>query len=127
MFSMRKDAPYQIASAVNDGFVEMTLTGEITNSSTENLMQDLIASDKLLEKRKQLIDFRQLRGRLGITDTYHFVRRYPVCQPAMKIAFVDTPDNVEMASFQEATALNAGLRFKWFTDIDSARIWLKNK
>jgi hypothetical protein len=42
-------------------------------------------------------------------------------------AIVDLPENADYQSFQEKTSINAGLSYKWFTDIDAARTWLKNK
>jgi len=40
---------------------------------------------------------------------------------------VDILEHADTAAFHEATAINAGLSFKWFTDIDKARTWIKSK
>ncbi len=45
----------------------------------------------------------------------------------MNIAFVDIVEYAEYNLFYQATTLNAGSSWKWFTDIDAARAWLKSK
>jgi hypothetical protein len=40
---------------------------------------------------------------------------------------VDIPENSDYQSFHENTAVNAGMKLKFFTDIDAARAWLKSK
>ncbi|OQC55327.1 MAG: hypothetical protein BWX55_00164 [Deltaproteobacteria bacterium ADurb.Bin022] len=41
------------------------------------------------------------------------------------IAMLDTQENVYYGSFYEDTAVNAGMKLKFFTNIDLARNWLK--
>ena len=45
----------------------------------------------------------------------------------MNIAFVDIVECAEYNLFYQATVLNLGLSWKWFTDINAARAWLKSK
>ena len=40
---------------------------------------------------------------------------------------VDISENAEFQNFYETVAHNAGVKMKWFTDIDIARDWLKRK
>lgn len=116
---------YQISSSVNDDILEITVTGEVTKSSMDQLAVE--AAVIIIEHglRNVLVDIRALKGRLGIMDTYSFVRK-PVERPKMKGALVDLPENKDYLKFLETTARNAGLSLKCFIDIDAARAWLKS-
>jgi len=55
-------------------------------------------------------------------EIYRFVRNHPSVIYDIQSAIVDFPEN----NHQETAAKNAGLAlWKWFTDLDSARAWLK--
>jgi hypothetical protein len=71
------------------------------------------------------VDVHTLKGRLGVMETYSFVRS-PFEKPRVRYAFVDLPENDGIMSFFETTALNTGLSLRCFTDIDVARTWLKS-
>jgi len=43
------------------------------------------------------------------------------------VAIVDLAENADHESFHEITAVNAGLQYKWFTDIDEASGRLKTR
>ena len=90
-------------------------------------MKKIIAVRKSINTKHELIDIRTLKGRLGISETYDFVRKLPSDRLTMNIAFVDIVEYAEYNLFYQATTLNAGLSWKWFTDIDAARAWLKSK
>jgi hypothetical protein len=44
----------------------------------------------------------------------------------MNTAFVDIDENASYNSIHETPSIHAGLSFKCFTDIDTARAWLKS-
>jgi hypothetical protein len=117
---------YRILTSVKEGILEIVLKGEIAKPDTrEIMMQEIIDVEKSTNVKKQLLDMRKIKGRLGTVELYNFVRDYPPDRPRMKIALVDTPEYAQTASFHETTAFNAGLQCKWFTDINEARVWLK--
>ncbi len=124
---MEKNAEYQISTSVKDGILEIILTGEESQSTFEKMKIEI---DNIIIKsivKNILIDCRALRGRLGITKTYERVRSHPSEVYKVNIALVDLPEHADYQNFHETTALNAGMRFKWFTDVDDARTWLKGK
>jgi hypothetical protein len=124
---MKKKAEYQMTSSVNEGILEIIITGKVTSDDTEKIMNKIIAVRKSINTKHELIDIRMLKGRLGISETYDFVRKLPSDRLTMNIAFVDIVEYAEYNLFYQATILNAGLSWKWFTDIDAARAWLKSK
>lgn len=122
---MEGKVEYQISTSEKDGILEVVFTGEVTKDSVQNLAIDGAAI--ILEKGSKniLVDIRSLRGRLGIMDTYSFVRT-PYEKPNVNCAVVDIPENQQYIKFLEDTAVNAGLSLRCFIDIDAARVWLKN-
>ena len=124
---MEKQAEYQISSSVHEEILEIVVTGEEVSSNSERMKNDI---DNVIIKnnlKNVIIDVRVLKGRLGVTDTYQRVRNYHPDIRKFNVAIVDLPENAEYQNFHETTSQNAGLRFKWFTDMDTARDWLKNK
>jgi len=116
---------YQMTSSVRDAILEITMTGEVNKSGIYQLAAEGAAI--IIEKglKHVLVDIRTLKGRLGIMDTYSFVRT-PAERPKVKFALVDLPENQDYLNFLETTAVNAGLSLKYFFDIDTARAWLKS-
>ncbi len=74
---MKKKAEYQMASSVNEGILEIIITGKVTSDDTEKIMKKIIAVRKSINTKYELIDIRTLKGRLGISETYDFVRKLP--------------------------------------------------
>lgn len=124
---MKNKAEYQISSSVNDTILEIILTGEILKSAYDTMINKI--SDVVKENglKNLLVDIRDLKGRLGIIETYKSVRSYPPHMYTIHFAVVDIPENAGFQSFQETIALYAGLQFKWFTEMDTAKTWLKSK
>ena len=124
---MEKKEKYQIASSVNEGILEIILTGEEAEHTCEKIKKDIDNIIITNNVKNILIDCRALKGRIGITKTYERVRSYPPEIYKHNFALVDLPENAEYQKFHETTAQNAGQRLKFFTDIDDARAWLKSK
>jgi hypothetical protein len=122
---MEKKADYQISSSVNDGILEIVITGRLADSDHDKMSNEVIAIIKGVND--VLVDTRFLKGRLGILETYERVRHYPPYMYKTHIAMVDIMENADYESFYENTASNAGMKLKWFTDIDAARDWLQSK
>jgi len=124
---MKKKANFEMISSLIEGILEIVITGKVTSDDTEIIMNRIIAVRKSMNTKYELIDIRTLQGRLGISETYDFVKKLPSDKLTMNIAFVDIAEYAEYNLFYQATTLNAGLSWKWFTEIDAARAWLKSK
>lgn len=124
---MKKKAEYQISLSVNEEIYEIILTGELTASNIEKLENEVTAFIKANGAKNLLVDAHALKSRFNYAEAYYLARNHPPEFYRINIAIVDRPENFEFRSFQEWTSINAGLRWKWFADIDSAREWLKSK
>ena len=124
---MEKKADYQILSSVNEGIIEVVITGEATKSTFERLEKEADAIIKASGVDKALFDVRALKGRFIYENLYNRVRSYTIHYYDIHNAVVDLPENADFASMQEDNAKIAGVSMKWFTDIDDARTWLKSK
>lgn len=122
---MEKKAEYQISSSINQDILEIILTGEETASNSDQMKSDI--DDVILKQsiKHVIVDVRALKGRLGVMDTYQRVRSYHPDIHKFNLTLVDLPENEAYQRYHETTAINAGLRFKFFTDIDQARAWLR--
>ena len=113
---------YQISSSINNGFLEIAITGTATGSAYQKMVNELDEILKANRAKKAIFDVRGLAGRIENTEIYRFVRNHPSVMYDIQSAIVDFPEN----NHQETAAKNAGLAlWKWFTDMDSAKAWLK--
>src|SRR5664280_160969 len=124
---MKKKAEYQISASVNDELLEIVLTGEVVESAVNNLANEIITIIKGNGIENVLMDVRAIKGRFRYAESFERFRSYPPDILRVNSAVVDLQENAEFQSFQETISINAGLSFKWFTDIDAARDWLKSK
>ncbi|MGA2782290.1 MAG: hypothetical protein ABSF13_10275 [Smithella sp.] len=124
---MTTKADYQISSFVNEGILEIILTGEFRSGSLEQIKNKVVAIEKSVNIKSELIDIRKIKGHHSVTEIYYFARSFPPDRPKINTAIVDTAVNADLKSFLETTTLNIGMSFKFFTDIDAAREWLKSK
>jgi hypothetical protein len=122
---MEKKAEYQISASVNEGLLEIVLTGEVAESAVNNLANKIFTIIKGNGIENVLVDVRAIKGRFRYAESFERFRSYPPDILRVNSAVVDLPENAEFQSFQETISINAGLSFKWFTDIDAARDWLK--
>lgn len=124
---MVKNREYQLSSSVNERILEIVITGKITANTVRNIDEEIVALVKTTETRGLLIDFRAVKERLGVTEAYFHVRDFPPELRRVDIALIDLEENADHRSFHETMASNAGLRTKWFIDINTARNWLKSR
>lgn len=122
---MEQKAEYQLSTSVHEGIPEIVITGDVAADAIEKLNAEVIAILRKLNAKAVLIDVRALTGRPRHAETYFRVRNLDPDILGVKIAVVDIPENADHESFQETAAVNAGLSWKWFTEIDAARTWLK--
>ncbi len=126
-YSMKNTTNYQTSTSLNEGIIEIKITGEVTKASVKNMQNEIFAITKSKTSKAVLIDCRDVKGRFGVVEAYHRVRSYPADRPRMITAVVDTEENRDFQSFHENTATNVGQSMKWFSDIDAARAWLKDR
>lgn len=124
---MVNKAEYQISSSVNEGILEIVLTGEFRSGSLEQIKNEVVAIEKSVNTKSELIDVRKIKGHPSVIEIYYFARSFSSDRPRMNTALVDIAHNADIKSFLENTAFNAGMSFKCFIDIDAAREWLKSK
>ena len=124
---MEEKATYRISTSVNEGIVEIIITGELTKETMDKLHDEALKSIGEGNGKAVLCDIRNLKGPQEIAAAYFRVRSVPANFRIMPLAVVERPGNWEFKSFYETTAANAGQSMKWFEDIESARAWLKSK
>ena len=121
---MEKKEKYQVFSSVNEGILEIVVTGAVAESTYENVVTEVNAIIKVNNATKAIADFRAIDKRIDCTEIYRYVRNYDAVLFDIQYAIVDLPENVHY----KTAAKNAGLTsLMWFTDIDAARAWLKSK
>lgn len=124
---MQNKADYEISSSENEGIAEIAIRGSLTTGSLDELHDEVIAIIRSKNVKAVLCDVRALKGPQELTDAYYRSRSIPPDIMKLPAAVVELPTNLNYQSFFETTAANAGLSVKWFTDVDAARQWLKNK
>jgi hypothetical protein len=122
---MKKKAEYQISTSVNGAIAEIVVKGKLIKDSFEKRKNAIFAIEKQMNIKSELLDFRELRGRPSYAEVY--MGDLPPNRQRINTAFVDIAENANDGLFYEKIALNDGLSFKWFSDIDAARTWLKKK
>lgn len=123
---MGKKPEYKISKSEKDGILELVFKGEVEKDSVGELYKKVYDLTKSTNVNNVLIDLRALRGRFGYTEAYFRVRNYPSDIFKVNTACVDLAEHADYQNFHENTSVNAGLSFKWFTDVYKARIWLKS-
>ncbi len=125
---MEEKSDYQISTSVNEGILEIVITGEVTKFTLDRLHTDVITIIKGKNAKAVLCDLSSLKGHFDEYATAYFrARTIPKDVRSLPSAVVDSSKNVAFQSFYETTAANVGHLIKWFTDIDAARTWLKSK
>ena len=111
---MATKTDFQISSSVNEGILEIILTGEFRSGSLEQIKNEVIAIEKSVNIKSELIDVRKVKGHPGVLEIYSFARSFPSDRPRMNTAIVDIAVNADLKSFLEDTASNAGKSFKCY-------------
>lgn len=128
MEQMEEKIPtYSISTSVNDGIVEIVVTGEVERGSAGNLRSDVHSIAKSMNAEKIICDLRNAADRSGYAETYFGVMNTPSFFYNIEIGIVDILERSNIRVFHEYTARTAGIPLKWFTDMEAARAWLKNK
>jgi hypothetical protein len=117
---------YNISTRINGEILEIVSAGEVPHDSVETFtekVQDIVKSSNT---NKMLSDVRELKMPRVCAQAYSRIKKYPsfFCSTT---AVVDNPKNADFQLFQEAAAAIFGIKMKYFTDVDSARDWLKDR
>ena len=123
---MKDKSAYGISSFMNEETLEAVISGEVTEATYEEVLHKV--NDMIKSSRVECIlwDLRSLKGRYGLGGLYHRARSYSMKHFHIHNAIVDLQENADFESRYENEAIHAGLSFKWFTDINEARAWLKS-
>lgn len=121
---MTEKVKYHVLWSVNDGVLEIVYTGEVTNSTFVNVLDETNALILANKAKKVIADFRASENKTDPSQWYHFLREYHHAILETQYAVVDRPENER---FKKAV-MNAGLTsLAWFTDMDAARKWMKQE
>lgn len=124
---MEEKSTYRLSTSVSESIIEIVITGELTHNSVDTLHAEVIKIIREKHGKAVLCDIRTLQGPQEIGAAYFRVRSIPTDVQILPLAVVERPGNWEFKSFYETTAANAGQSLKWFSDVASARAWLKSK
>jgi len=123
---MEEKINYSLSTSIRDGIVEIVITGELTNNTLDRLRAEVITIIRENKAKALLCDVRAAKGPQDIVAAYFRARSIPADVKIIPSAVVDRSENWDYKSFCEDTATNAGQSIKWFTDVESARAWLKS-
>lgn len=108
---------------MNDGILEIIITGSVTAMNVSTVQREIDAlRNKICDRL--LVDIRAANQHSGYTDLLYHVRL--PANPKGRTAIVDLPANEHNKPFFENAVLHTGLKVKWFSNIETARQWLKS-
>jgi hypothetical protein len=117
---------YHLSMSVRDGIVEIVATGEITKADLDSVRAYVLGIIRENSAKALLWDSRALKGPRDITAAYYRARSVPSDARTLPCAIVESREHADFQSFYENTAYNTGQSMKYFSDIESARTWLKS-
>ena len=118
---MENKAAYQISSFMNDGILEVVITGAAIGLAFRKMMYELDDILKVNNAKEVIFDIRTFREDINFGTIYNYFREHDFFMKGVKTAVVD---------FQEKTSFaiglkNAGVFVERLPDIDSAIKWIK--
>ena len=121
---MEQKEKCQVSASVNDGILEIVITGDIIQSNYKKVTDEVNAVIKANKAKQAIADFRAVEKRIAPSEMYRYFRNYNSSLFDISYAIIDLPQNIQY----KTAAINAGLSsLNWFTDMESARAWMKNK
>jgi hypothetical protein len=118
---MEKKEDYQISKSMNEGVLEIAVTGKVTEHNIP-VLQEEFNSHRAAGCYKLLIDIRSIDGSVDESALYHIKRPR---RTIGKTAVVDRPEHEQYKMFWEKLTGYSPMELKWFSDIEAAREWLK--
>ena len=116
---------YNISTSVNWEIIEIVITGEVAEDFFEELKNEFNTILKRMNSKKLLIDVRTLKIPRVFSEACSRIIYYPPLSHTRN-AIVGLPENADFQSFHETMANSAGIKMKWFCDINAARSWLNS-
>ncbi len=108
-------------------FMEVTPSGLINIATSKQLLVDIAKSGKPPADYELLVDFRNTKSDLSITDVYQLAAELYHHGDTFrrKVALLVLPGvNFNLASFFETCSHNKGFSINAYTDYESAMRWL---
>jgi hypothetical protein len=124
---MENNPTYNISISVNDDIVDIVIRGEVIKNCVEELVKKFFDIANRINAKYLLVDIRALKGRFHYVGESLRSQTYPILKPKLRIAVIDIAENAKYELPLEKTADSVGIKLKWFTDIDEARVWLQGK
>jgi hypothetical protein len=118
---MEKKADYRISKSMNEGVLEITVTGKVIEHNIPELQEEF-NTHRAAGCYKLLIDIRSIDESANENTLYQIKRPK---RTIGKTAIVDRPENERHKTFWEKLAGYSPMEMKWFSDIEAARDWLK--
>jgi hypothetical protein len=123
---------YSLHQDSETGIITAVVTGAWSAQQDEELLREVIAIDTQGRPKLLLMDLRQLSADFSVSYIYHRAhflekRRERVEVPAFRAALIYDGTNPKVRhayEFFETTAVNRGLPYRVFADIERARRWL---
>jgi hypothetical protein len=120
---MENTTAYQISSSMNDGILELVITGTAIGNEFEKMMLEMDSIMEANNAKEVILDIRIFKEHIeSITTIYQYTVKHNFFLHRVKTAVVD---------FQEKTSFamalkNAGVPVERFIDMDLARKWIKS-
>jgi hypothetical protein len=119
---MENTGKYQFSTSMNNGVLEVVMSGEVTESNFKSALNEGNAILKESKATKAIVDFRAFNTCIAPSEIYRYARNHHFVIFEIQYAIVDLPEKVH---YRDA-AINAGLKsLKWFADMDEARKWIQ--
>ena len=122
---MEEKTNYQLSYSVNEGILEVVITGEVTSKIIDRMQVEVSKNMKAKNAKALLCDVSAVKGTDRFAEAYYRQRRLPLELIKLPSAIVDRPENRDYHEFYETTSANIGHSVKFFYDIEDARAWLK--
>ena len=120
---MENITAYQISSSMNDGILELVITGTAIGNEFEKMMLKVDSILEAINAKEVILDIRTFEEHIeSITTIYQYTVKHNFFIHGVKTAVVD---------FQEKTSFamalkTAGVSVERFIDMDLARKWVKS-
>jgi hypothetical protein len=119
---------YSMTASKEGDVLRVQVTGQRTRQALEAVSEAIIEACAEAGTRKVLVDVREFRGSLSLSDDYQVpAKEFPkLPHPGLLVAatVVDDPVNHKRFAFFEDVARAQGYNFRIFGDFASAVTWL---
>ena len=109
-------------------FLQVNVRGKNSLGAALNYWEEILDLCVEYEYQKVLIE-NETEGKLRISDLYNIGSSlFDIGFRTITIVFCDSdPQRIKNNKFTETVAINRGVIYKFFTDIEEAKYWLNDK